>query len=340
MKCVQGNSTVLHVTRPRAGRLPAGVLLILLVFFSVPPSARAQQNPDSQAVPCAPSGLSQLIVPEGRLVRVNPVPEQTAQARLRLETRSADDSSANFSTDTVARKAYKIFEAEAQKGRPAAMVNLAVSSLAGWRAPPNAGTALYWLHVAADQNFALAFYNLGILYFEGCGVRRDYAQAFRFFQQGADAGDSAAQTNLGYLYDQGLGVARDRVAAARWYRRAAEGGEARAQYNLGDLYLRGEGVPQDDAAAFAWFQKAALQGHAGARIMLGSMYAIGRGAPKDLQAAHLWISAAALQGDTRGNAMLLSLEAQLTRAQLADARLRAQSLARSSAPSGNLAFIH
>src|SRR5216684_3720139 len=127
MKCVQGNSTVLRATRPRAVRLPAGVLLIFLIFFSFSPSARAQQSPDSQAVLCVPSALSQLIVPEGRSVRVTPASEQTAEATRRLETRSTDDSSANLSTDPVVRKAYKIFEAEARKGRPAAMVNLAVA---------------------------------------------------------------------------------------------------------------------------------------------------------------------------------------------------------------------
>ena len=114
----------------------------------------------------------------------------------------------------------------------------------------------------------------------------------------------------------------------------------KAQFSIADLYLHGEGAAQDDTAAFAWFRKAALQGHTGARIMLGSMYAAGRGTPKDLPSAYLWISSAALQGDTRGNATLLSLEAQLTPAQLAEARLRAPSLAVSSAPSRDVALLH
>jgi hypothetical protein len=74
--------------------------------------------------------------------------------------------------------------------------------------------------------------------------------------------------------------------------------------------------------------------------MLGSMYALGRGTPKDLQSAYLWISAAALQGDTRGSAALPSLEAQLTPAQLAEARLKAQSLARGSASLRDVALLH
>jgi hypothetical protein len=42
---------------------------------------------------------------------------------------------------------------------------------------------------------------------------------------------------------------------------------------------------------------------------------------------------AALQGGTRGNVLLLSLERQLTPAQLAHAKLNAQSLVNASGPS-------
>jgi TPR repeat protein len=129
-------------------------------------------------------------------------------------------------------------------------------------------------------------------------------------------------------------------AAAHWYLQAADTGDSQAQYNLADFYLHSEGVSQDDAAAFVWFQKAAAQGRAGARIMLGSMYAVGRGTAKDLLAAYLWISAAALPGDTRGSALLLSLERELTAAQLAQAKLRVRSLVSASGRSRHVASLH
>jgi TPR repeat protein len=37
----------------------------------------------------------------------------------------------------------------------------------GWGTPVNYGTALRWLRAAADQHFARAYYNLGILYLQG-----------------------------------------------------------------------------------------------------------------------------------------------------------------------------
>lgn len=340
MKSFQGSFPVPRFIRPRAGRRSSIVSLIFLIVFSARLAAHAQQKSETQPLPCAPSAFSQLIVSEGHLVRVAPAQEQTGAGQRHSEIPPADDTNAVRSDDPAARKAYKIFEVEARQGRPAAMVNLAVSSLAGWGAPPNAGAALYWLHAAAGRNFPLAFYDLGILYFEGCGVQQDYAQAFRFLDQGANLGDPASQTNLGYLYDQGLGVPRDRSAAARWYLRAAEQGEPRAQFNLGDLLLRGEGVTQDDKSAFEWFQKAALQGHSTARIMLGSMYAAGRGAPRDLQAAYLWISAASLQGDTRGNTTLLTLERQLTAAEISRAKVRADVLSHTPKLASEHALLH
>jgi TPR repeat protein len=65
---------------------------------------------------------------------------------------------------------------------------------------------LHWFQTAADQGSPRAYYNLGILFLNGQGVRQDYAEAFHWFQKGAEANDSDAQTNLGYLFDQGYGA--------------------------------------------------------------------------------------------------------------------------------------
>jgi len=60
-------------------------------------------------------------------------------------------------------------------------------------------------------------------------------------------------------------VKRDHAEAARWYRKAAEQGDAGAQYNLGVMYKNGQGVKQDHAEAVRWLRKAAEQGHANAQ---------------------------------------------------------------------------
>ncbi|HJN83393.1 MAG TPA: tetratricopeptide repeat protein, partial [Verrucomicrobiota bacterium] len=84
-----------------------------------------------------------------------------------------------------------------------------------------------------------------------------------------------ALNNLGYLYDEGLGVRRDRTKARDFYTRAAEAGNAGAQMNLSAYYFgvlnkkTGEyeglgGLPKDWTKALHWAQKAADQGEPGA----------------------------------------------------------------------------
>lgn len=299
-----------------------GVFLGLFVFSQ---AVRGQDKAERAESACVPSDLSALIVPEGRRVQVSEVREFDKQGRASGKTLSPSAHS-GFFNDRGKEEGYKIFSKGALQGSPAAMVNLAVSFIAGWGTQQNAGTALYWLHAAADRGYAPAFYDLGILYFKGCGVRQDVAEAFRFFEIGAKGGYGPAEVNLGYFYDHGLGVPQDHGAAATWYRKAAEAGEAHAQYNLADLYLHGEGVSKDETAAFGWYEKAALQGHSASRIMVGSMLAAGRGTSKDLAGAYFWTLAAVLQGDTRGVPLLRTLEGQLPGAEIEEAKTRAQLL--------------
>ena len=317
-----------------ASGLFRGFIALVLGLLVISQAVRSQDNAqpnltrekgDSAPSACVPADLSALIVPEGGTVQVNEAKEFGRQGSAADKALSSSPAS-SFLDSRRGEEAYKVFSKEARQGNPAAMVNLAVSSLAGWGTQQNAGTALYWLHMAADRGYAPAFYDLGILYFKGCGVRRDMAESFRFFELGAKSGYAAAQVNLAYFYDRGLGVSQDRVAAAHWYLQAAESGEAQAQYNLADLYLHGEGVPKDEPAAFAWYQKAAHQGHAAARIMVGSMLAAGRGTSKDLAGAYFWTLTAVLQGDTRGVVLLRTLERQLPGAEIEEAKARVQLL--------------
>jgi hypothetical protein len=99
-------------------------------------------------------------------------------------------------------------------------------------------------------------YNKGIAAYQ----RKDYAEALTWYHMAADQGYAAAQNNLGVMYRRGLGVVQDYTEAARWYRVAADQGLASAQYNLGGMNADGHGMPQNYARARYWFGLAAQQG--------------------------------------------------------------------------------
>ena len=62
------------------------------------------------------------------------------------------------------------------------------------------------------------------------------------YRQAAEQGYAEAQFNLGVMYDNGQGAKQDHAEAVRLYREAAEQGCAEAQFILGVMYDNGKGV--------------------------------------------------------------------------------------------------
>ena len=83
---------------------------------------------------------------------------------------------------------------------------------------------------------------------------------FNAYKPLAEQGNAFAQFNLGLMYYNGEGVIKDYREAVRWWRKAAEQGDADAQYNLGVMYHNGHGVLQDDRTAHMWYNIARANG--------------------------------------------------------------------------------
>lgn len=119
---------------------------------------------------------------------------------------------------------------------------------------------------AAQEDSAVAQYELGVMYIEGRGVNQDYSEAAKWFRKAAEHGIPDAQANLGLHYARGIGVPKDSSEAVKWFRKAADQGFADGQFKLGAMYANGEGVPQDFKEAFRLISLAAAQGHAEAKV--------------------------------------------------------------------------
>jgi TPR repeat protein len=88
-----------------------------------------------------------------------------------------------------------------------------------------------------------------------------YERAYALWLPLARAGNYEAQNYLGIHYYLGLGVKRDYKEAVTWFETAAKAGLPDAQRNFGDMYHYGRGVPQNYYKAFIWYFAASQQGH-------------------------------------------------------------------------------
>ncbi len=150
------------------------------------------------------------------------------------------------------------------------------------------------------------------------------AEGATLLRRAADRGFAMAQYRLAKLYERGEGVPADLTVARQWTERAAGAGNRRAMHDLGVFFARGEGAPLDESAAFRWFRQAAELGVADSQYNLGVLYQQGRGVNASASEALFWFMVAARQGDQDAAARATALEAQLTPAQVEQARARAQ----------------
>lgn len=91
---------------------------------------------------------------------------------------------------------------------------------------------------------------------DGLGVKKDYQKALILFEQSANQNFAPAIANLGVMYRKGLGVPKDYNKALNLYRLAASMGNIGAYDNLGIMYLNAYGVERDINTAKSFFQYA------------------------------------------------------------------------------------
>jgi TPR repeat protein len=167
----------------------------------------------------------------------------------------------------------------------------------GWGVKKDYAEALRWYRMAADLGSPDAEFYVGFFYDSGSSVPRDYGEALRWYRMAADQDNAAAEINIGGLYADGKGVEQDYAEALRWYRMAADQGNALAENIIGEYYNIGKGVEQDYAEALRWYRMAADQGDAAAETNIGDLSYSGHGVNQDYTEALRWYRMAADQGD-------------------------------------------
>ncbi len=90
--------------------------------------------------------------------------------------------------------------------------------------------AVYWLRVAAREDYFPAETELAMRYESGCGVAENMRKAHKLYLAAAENGDVLAMYRAGVDYEYGYGVRKNRALARKWYEAAAaEGYESAAE---------------------------------------------------------------------------------------------------------------
>ncbi len=146
----------------------------------------------------------------------------------------------------------------------------------------------YW-HRAADEEHPASLMMLGRAYMAGkFGLEKDVQGGLSMLERAANGGDASASAFLGRVYAKGEGVVKDMGRAMKWYEQGAAAGNAHCQYIIGMAYIGGEGVSVDKAKGFNWLRMAAGQEHVNAMGKLAECYANGVGVEADDEMARVW----------------------------------------------------
>ena len=144
------------------------------------------------------------------------------------------------------------------------------------------------LQEAADSGNEWAMNYIGLCYFNGNGVKKNFKEAVKWYQKAADAGNPNSMNDLGNCYYNGNGVKKNFKEAVKWYQKAADAGNPTGMSNLGNCYYNGNGVKKNFKEAVKWYQKAIDGGGAYGMSGLGFCYETGNGVNKSLSEALSW----------------------------------------------------
>ncbi len=124
-----------------------------------------------------------------------------------------------------------------------------------------------WEAEAKEQN-AQAMVNIGLMYLRGEGVKKDAAEAKRWFEKAAEFENPSALYNLGLMYDNDIAAQKDEQKAQEYLHKAAQLGHDGANFKLALQNLKDKTDKETLKKGFEHMIQAANLGHMMAKIQL------------------------------------------------------------------------
>lgn len=152
-------------------------------------------------------------------------------------------------------------------------------------------SALRNLAPLAEQGNSDAQVKVGILYFNGLGVSKNYSEAGKWFLRAASQGDTTAQRMVAKMHINGEGFKEDYLVAVKWYQKAIEAGNIEAQNELAHMYINNQGFSLDETKILAG------KGNSIAQYALGFIYKNGFNVKQNNDDALIWLHRAAEAGN-------------------------------------------
>ncbi|MCK9454736.1 tetratricopeptide repeat protein [Sulfurimonas sp.] len=170
------------------------------------------------------------------------------------------------------KKAMSIFNELSDKGDAQAQTELGHIYVNGLGVKKDVLNAKKYWEKAAEKNNVDALYYLGLMYYKGVGVTQDYRKSLDYWKRAAKQNDGESAFSVGYQYEYGQGVKQDYNKAIKYYKSGSKDGNANASNSMGIFYEKGKGVPVDRKSALKWYQKAAEQGSVISMYNIGLLY--------------------------------------------------------------------
>ena len=192
---------------------------------------------------------------------ISPRPEQEREVDRYGSEKSYPDVMC-FYADDIYRddraKAFELYRRSAKLGEPRAFFWAGYSYELGEGVPKDDANAAQYYQQALSapiQEKVNPANRLGMYYYDGRGVERDYAKAFQLLKWAEDHGGPVMLYYLGACYANGQGTQQD-YAKALTYLDQVNWNCHPAFYLLGKMYCNGLGVPMDIAKGVEYLQKA------------------------------------------------------------------------------------
>lgn len=115
-------------------------------------------------------------------------------------------------------KAYALYKKAADKNNAKGLTGLGLY----YAHIGKYGESFKYFEAAAEQDYTVAIFNLGVAYANGDGCKQDSQKAFTLLKTAAEKGYSPAQRVVGVYYLEGVGTVVNKKKGFMWFKKAAE----------------------------------------------------------------------------------------------------------------------